>query len=135
MSNPHLYQLLADTVLVLHTAVALFVVGGLPLIVFGRRWRWVDALSFRLAHLAAVLTIALQSWLGADCPLTSLESWLRTRAGAAAYEVSWVEHWLQQLLFYQAPGWAFTTLYSLFGLLVVLIWLRFPPRRDQRPKR
>jgi Protein of Unknown function (DUF2784) len=125
------YQLLADLVLALHLAVVLFVVGGLLLIVAGnlRGWRWVNALAFRLAHLAAVAVVAAQAWLGLVCPLTTLEMWLRVQAHAPSYKGSFIEHWLQRLLYYDAPAWGFTLVYTLFGLAVVLAWWRFPPRR------
>jgi hypothetical protein len=132
------YLALANAVLVLHVGVVLFVVGGLLLIVLGhwrrrRRpgtWRWVDAWWFRLAHLAAIGLVVAESWYGVVCPLTTLEAWLRVRAGAPVYGGSgFVEHWLQRLLYYDAPAWVFTLGYTLFALLVVWAWWRFPPRR------
>ena len=125
------YQFLADAVLVLHFAVVLFVVGGLVVVVAGNslQWRWVNRLWFRLAHLAAIAVVALQAWLGQFCPLTNLESWLRVQAGATAYEKSFIEHWLQRLIYYEAPFWVFTVAYTAFAVLVLLAWWRFPPRR------
>jgi hypothetical protein len=125
------YQLLADVVLTLHFALVVFVVCGLPLIVVGnvRGWRFVNALTFRLAHVVAIAVVAAQAWLGVVCPLTTLESWLREQAGQAAYETSFIEHWLRRLLFYEAPLWTFTAAYTAFGLAVAAAWWRFPPRR------
>ena len=79
------YALLADAVLVLHTGIVLFVVGGLLLVVLGnwRGWPWVNRPWFRLAHLAAITAVVAESWLGLTCPLTTLEWWLRARAGVA----------------------------------------------------
>ena len=123
------YQLLADAVLMLHVAVAGFVVVGLVLVVIGnfRRWQWANAPAFRLAHLVAIAVVAAQAWLGAVCPLTTLEMRLRERAHAATYSGSFIEHWLERVLYYEAPSWAFALSYSLFGLLVVAAWLYFPP--------
>lgn len=127
------YTLLADAVLLLHFGVVLFVVGGLVLVVLGNRfgWRWVNGWWFRLAHLAAIAVVVLQSWFGQICPLTTLESWLRVRGGAPAYDAGFIEHWVQRLLYYEAPSWVFAAAYTAFGLLVVLAWWRFPPRREQ----
>ena len=124
------YQLLADAVLSLHVALVLFVVGGLVLIIAGNLagWRWVNVLWFRLAHLGAITIIVLESWLRLACPLTALEMWLRAQAHARTYTGSFIEHWLQRLLYYDAPGWVFTLAYTLFGLLVVASWLYFPPK-------
>jgi hypothetical protein len=125
------YQLLADAVLVVHFGVVLFVVGGLVLVLVGNwlRCGWVNHLWFRLAHLAAITVVVLQAWLGQYCPLTTLESWLRVQAGSGAYETSFIEHWLQRLIYFQAPFWVFSVAYTVFGALVLLVWWRFPPRR------
>ncbi len=133
MSEILSYQLLADMVLTLHFAVVVFIVGGLILIVVGNlwAWHWVNALWLRLAHLAAILTVVAEAWLGIPCPLTLLESWLRTKAHAATYSGSFIEHWLQRFLYYDAPSWVFTLVYSLFGLLVVASWIVFPLARKR----
>lgn len=125
------YQLLADIVLVLHFAVVLFVVGGLMAVLVGNGlgWRWVNNLWFRLTHLAAIGYVVVQSWFGITCPLTTLESWLREQAGLPSYSESFIEHWVQGLLFYQAPFWIFALVYTVFGALVLLSWWLYPPRR------
>ena len=123
------YHLLADAVLTLHFCIVAFVVGGLIVTIVGNlgAWRWVNNLAFRIAHLAAIAIVVAQAWAGATCPLTSLEMWLRAHARAATYSGSFIEHWLQRLLYYEAPTWVFTLGYSLFGLLVAATWWRFPP--------
>ena len=132
------YQLLADLVLALHLALVMFVVGGLALIVIGnlRAWRGVNALWFRSLHLAAIAVVIAEAWLGAACPLTSVEMWLRENARTSTYSGSFIEHWASRLLYYEAPSWVFTVGYSLFGLLVAAAWWYFPPtfkRRDTAP--
>jgi hypothetical protein len=128
------YQELADAVLLLHFAVVLFVVGGLALILIGnaRDWHWVNDGWFRITHLAAIAVVVVQSWLGQHCPLTILESWLRVQAGAPAYEQSFIEHWVQRIIYYDVPLWAFAVIYTVFAAFVVLSWWRFPPRRIWR---
>ena len=132
MLNNSAYLALADAVLVLHVAIVLFVIGGLVLILVGNRraWLWVNTWWFRLAHLGAIAVVVAEAWFGVTCPLTTLEAWLRLRAGASAYGGSgFIEHWLQRLLYYDAPPWVFTFGYTLFALLVALAWWRYPPRR------
>lgn len=128
------WQLLADTVLVIHAAIVVFVVFGLVLVLVGnaRHWHWVNNPWFRLAHLGAIGTVVAEAWLGIVCPLTTLEMWLREQAGVSGYGAGFIEHWLQQWLYYDAPAWVFVTAYSLFGLLVVATWWRFPPHRRSR---
>ena len=134
------YQLLADLVLTLHFALVVFVVGGLVLVVIGnfRSWHWVNALWFRLAHLGAIAVVVAEVWLGITCPLTTLEMGLRTQARATTYSGSFIEHWVQRILYYDVPSWVFVLGYSLFGLLVIATWLRFPPtskhRRNKRER-
>ena len=128
------YQLLADATLILHVALVVFIVAGLAVIIVGnlRAWPWVNALSFRLAHLAAIAIVVAEAWIGAVCPLTSLEMWLRTQTHAATYSGSFIEHWLQRILYYNAPAWVFTLGYSLFGLAVAATWWYFPPTSGPR---
>ncbi len=125
------YRALADAVLIIHVGVVLFVVLGLAAIFLGNRagWSWVNGFWWRAAHLAAIVVVALQAWLGRYCPLTILESWLREQAGQPAYARSFIQHWLQQLIYYDAPLWLFAIVYTMFGGLVVWAWRRFPPER------
>ena len=122
---------LADVVLVAHVAVAAFVVVGLVVVVAGnlRGWRWVNRMGFRVAHLAAIGIVVAEAWLGIVCPLTTLEMWLRAQAGLPVYGVGFVEHWLQRLLYYDAPPWVFVAGYTAFGGAVLATWWYFPPRR------
>jgi len=129
------YSLLADAVLILHVGVVIFVVGGLVMVFAGnlRGWQWVNTHGFRLIHLAAIGIVVVQSWLVQACPLTDLESWLRLQAGESVYPASFIEVWLQRLLFYESPFWVFTLVYTLFGLLVVATWVYFPPQKTAAP--
>lgn len=125
-----LSRLLADAVLLVHFGVVVFVVGGLLLVVAGNllRWPWVNNGWFRVAHVLAIGFVVVQAWLGKVCPLTTLESWLRAKAGMAAYRQSFIEHWVQRILYYEAPFWVFALAYTAFGLLVLFAWWYFPPR-------
>ena len=124
------YQQLADAVLALHVLIVVFVVLGLVLTVVGNicRWNWVNNLQFRIFHLLAIAIVVAESWFGITCPFTILESWLRSLAQQATYQSSFIEHWLSQLLSYEAPGWMFTLAYSMFGVLAILSWWFYPPR-------
>ena len=132
MDTLRLWQGLADAVLALHFAVVLFVVGGALAVLAGgwRGWRWVRAPLWRRAHGVAIGVVVAQAWLGAHCPLTLLELWLRAQAQqpGALYVQSFIGHWLQRLLYWQAPAWVFVGVYSVFGLAVLWLWWRFPPR-------
>ena len=124
-------QALADAVLLVHLAVVLFVVGGLVAVFVGnaRGWPWVGKRIFRYLHLLAIGVVVVQAWLGATCPLTALESWLRLRSGQPAYSAGFIQHWVHQVLFYEAPAWVFAVLYTGFATLVAWAWWRFPPSR------
>ena len=124
MNDARLYSFIADAILVIHFAFVVFVVFGLMLILIGllARWSWVHNPTFRIAHLAAVGFVVLQAWLGRLCPLTIWENELRLRAGESGYTETFVEHWLRDILFYQAEPWVFITIYTCFGALVVIVW-------------
>ena len=119
---------LADTVLVVHALLVLFIVGGFVAIWVGAGvgWPWVRDRLFRLFHLSAIGVVAALALLGIACPLTVLEDRLRT--GTAGTE-GFLQHWVSRLLYYDLPAWVFTLGYALFALLVLLAWFLVPPRR------
>jgi hypothetical protein len=125
------YLLAADAVLLLHVLFVVFVVVGLLLILAGKRlsWSWVRNWWFRVLHLAAIGVVVLQSWLGAICPLTKLEMYLRGKAGEATYAGGFVSHWLEAILYYRAPAWVFAVVYTAFAIVVVLSWVWVRPHR------
>jgi polyferredoxin len=131
MTNESLYLLAADAILISHVLVVIFVVGGLVFIYVGAglSWRWVRNFWFRVIHLASIMVVLLQSWVGVLCPLTIWEMNLRQMAGDNTYEGSFIQHWLQTILYYDAPGWVFTLGYTLFGMLVLVSWFIIRPIR------
>lgn len=133
-----MWNLLADAMLAAHVALVLFVVLALPLIVWGNRraagarlQALVNGWWFRLAHLATIAVVVAEAWLGITCPLTTWENALRQRGGGSGYAESFIGHWLQRLLFYNAPDGVFTLVYSAFGAAVLAAWWRWPPRRRE----
>lgn len=125
-----LYLLAADALLLLHVLFVAFVVIGLLLVFMGKalHWRWVRNPWFRLIHLLAIAVVVFQSWIGIICPLTTLEMALRSRAGDAHYTGSFIAHWLETLLYYEAPMWVFAVCYTIFGLVVIVSWFWVKPR-------
>ena len=123
-------MLAAELVLVLHTLFVGFVVIGLLLIIIGRlrNWHWILNPWFRVLHIIAIGLVVLQSWLGMICPLTTTEQWLRKHAGDEVYSGSFIAHWLETILYYQAPAWVFITIYTLFGAAVLVSWFWAKPR-------
>jgi hypothetical protein len=131
MEEGALYLLAADLVLFGHVLFAAFIVLGLILVLVGKlfSWAWVRNPWFRLAHVAAIGVVVVQSWLGAICPLTTWEMALREKAGEAVYSGAFVAHWLEEILYYRAPEWVFTVGYTVFGVLVAASWYWVRPRR------
>jgi len=125
-----LFILAADAILLLHVLVVMFNVFGLIFIFIGNalKWSWVRNPWFRLLHLLAITVVVLLAWLNSICPLTSIEMALRTRAGDVAYSGTFISHWLESILYYQAPAWVFIVAYTIFGLMVVVSWFLIRPR-------
>ena|SRR5579862_1675507 len=126
------YRLLADVVVGIHAAYVGFVLFGLVAILIGRAmgWRWVRDPYFRIAHLAAIGFVCLESIVGIDCPLTTLENGLRYAGGQNGYGADFIGYWLDRMIFFDFPRAVFTIAYLLFGLLVLAtLWL-VPIRRS-----
>jgi len=134
MDSGFLYLLAADLLLLSHVLFVAFVILGLALVLTGKplNWAWVRNPWFRVAHLAAIGIVVLQSWVGLICPLTTWEMALRERAGDVVYAGTFMSHWLGSLLYFQAPAWVFAVCYTVFGTIVVTSWFWVPPRRFTR---
>jgi len=130
-STTILYQYLADAILFFHFSFVVFVIFALILTVIGGGlgWSWVRNWWFRLTHLVSISFVVIQSWLGFICPLTTLEMWLRELINEEQYVGSFIQYWLQRILYYQAPDWVFTSIYTVFGALVIVSWIRYPPKK------
>ena len=127
------YRLTADVILVAHVLFAAFLVLGVVAIYLGRwlSWAWVLNFWFRLSHLATIVIVVLQTWIGTICPLTVWEMRLRELSGGERYEDSFIQHWVQTILYYEAPEWVFSVVYMLFGGLIVATWFIVPPKRHR----
>jgi hypothetical protein len=124
-------RLAADALLLLHFAIAAFIVGGLILVWVGAAagWPWVRNAWFRYAHLGAIVFVAAEAVLGYACPLTIWEDVLR---GGVRPE-SFVGRWVYRLLYYRAPEWIFTTAYTAWAAATLLTLVFLPPRKKGVP--
>lgn len=113
---------LADLVVVVHFGYASFLLFGLIAIFIGRwrNWRWVKNRWFRAIHLLMIAIVVAETWAGITCPLTTLENRLRSSEPGRGYEGDFIARWAHDLLFIDAPPWAFNVMYSVFGILVLL---------------
>ena len=102
------YRFLADFLVLIHFAFALFVVAGGLLAL---RWP-----AVRWAHLPAALWGAWIEFTGGICPLTPLENTLRQRAGEAPYAGDFVSHYVLPVLY---PAGLTRPTQLVLGLLVV----------------
>lgn len=117
------YQIAADIVIVLHLMFVFFAVLGSLLVLWRRHLLWF--------HLPAMIWAAWIEFRGGICPLTPLENWLRLQGGIAGYRGSFIEHYVETLLY--PPGLTRTTQVvlgtsvliincGLYGLLLFRIW-------------
>jgi hypothetical protein len=120
-------SLLADTILLVHLLFVAIVVSGVPLILAGKclAWPWISRPWPRIVHLAMILFVVAESFIGVSCPLTVWEDNLRDRLGQRRYgETGLVATYVHDILFYDFAPWVFTAIYVIFSLLVLsLFWL------------
>jgi hypothetical protein len=100
--------LLADAVAVLHAAAVLFLVTGALLALRWPRLLWVHV-PLSLAIFGIYLT-------GSDCPVTTLELWLRERAGEPGYSGGFIGHYLTEPL-----GFPIHATSTQVGILVIAL--------------
>lgn len=122
------WRLLADLLVAIHLAFAVFVIFGGFL-----AWKWRWAVSAHLPALAWGLWVETS---GEICPLTPLENHLRHLAGEAGYAGGFLEHYVVPLLYppglTRADQWVLAALLLAINLLAYGALLR--PRRHLRRK-
>lgn len=85
------YELFADLTVVVHALFVLLVIGGGLLVIRWPRFAWL--------HLPAAcwgVAIEFGGWI---CPLTPLENYWRRQAGLSGYQESFIERYLEPLLY------------------------------------
>jgi len=117
--------MLADLILLVHFALAAFIVLGLPLVWIGAAldWGWIRNRTLRYAHAGAILVVAAESLAGFVCPLTRWEDALRSGADSRSF----VGRWIARLLFYEMPEWTFTVAYALLAAATLATLRLLPP--------
>lgn len=125
--------MLADLILLLHFALAAFIVLGLPLFWIGA-WldcNWARNRVLRYAHAAAILVVAAEALADAVCPLTRWEDALRAGSDGRSF----IGRWAARLLYYDFPEWAFALAYVLYAAATLLTLRLLAPRRPSREGR
>ena len=93
-----LYEIAADLTALAHLLFLAFVVFGAFL---GRRSR-----LWRAAHLACMAYGVFIEVFYFYCPLTYLEQYLREKTGRGTYQEPFIAHYLNKLIYVDAPQWS-----------------------------
>jgi hypothetical protein len=110
----------AAAVLALHLAFILWVIFGALITRRCPVLRWL--------HLASLVYGILVETLEWTCPLTPLENWLRSRAGAPAYQGGFLLHYLDAVVYPDVPS----SLLTACGVAVCLLNLGIYATRSWR---
>lgn len=124
--------LLADVVLVIHFAIALFITWSLPVIWVGGwlKWRFVRSPWFRFTHVGLMAFVLGETLLGKLCPLTLWEGALRRAAGeVVAEDQGFIDFWVSKFLFHDLSWNTYLVIYALFFAAVVGTFYLVPVRR------
>ena len=116
---------LADAILLIHASVVAFIVGGAFYIWVGvwRGWVGIRSRLFRYLHLGAMLFVAAEAVMGLVCPLTLWEHALRGEQP----DTGFVAHWVGRMIYYDLPGWVFSTAYVAFAGALIVTLIVIPP--------
>jgi hypothetical protein len=115
------YRVAADVVVVIHFAFVVFVVIGGVLAL-----RWPKVLWI---HVPAVLYSVWIVAFSITCPLTPLERDLRERGGVDRYGESFIERYVEGVLY---PGDMLRQAQTVAAVVVVASWVAVGVRRRQR---
>lgn len=116
------YRILAVVALALHLSWIVWVALGCALTRGRPVLRWLH-----IGSLLYAVVIVLSAW---PCPLTFVEQWAGRRAGLASYDDTFLEHYLDRLVYPDLPFWLVTSVsvaICLFNLGIYFFRFR---RRD-----
>ncbi len=118
------YKFLAEIVVAIHFLWIVFLIfGAIP----GARWKAVKYLH--VSGLAFALFIQTSR---SYCPLTRLESFLEVRDSLAAYSGSFIGHYLDKLVYINAPEWTIISLTWLLCAFNAYVYVWRPIARKKR---
>ena len=117
----------ANIILIIHFAIAIFIGSNLALIAIGGilKWPWVKIRLFRQIHAGLMMFVLIESILGVACPLTVLESHLRS----SEPQGSFLGYWLNRLLYWDLPNIFFLILYAACLAWTIILWRAVPPKK------
>ncbi|RZD17571.1 MAG: DUF2784 domain-containing protein [Candidatus Acididesulfobacter diazotrophicus] len=121
---------LSGFVLYFHLIVILFIIFGFIVVPIGAKFKWKFIYEFwwRLAHLVSMIVVAIQAVLGKACFLTYIQSDLLENAGKKEYKVPFIQTYVDRLIYYNFPIWAFSIVYIILFLYTIYLWYIFPPQ-------
>lgn len=133
---PLIYRIAADVIVIVHMAYVMTVVLGLPITWIGILLKrpWARNFWWRCGHLAMILIVVFEAWVGITCPLTDWEFHLRELAGQETYRGAFIANCIHDCLFFDATPMTLAICYSIFGLLVLVSFIVAPPRRLESRK-
>jgi hypothetical protein len=128
------YAVLADALVAVHLALALFIVVGQLVIWLGLLlgWNWVRNPWFRWSHLAVMAIVGLEAIFGMACPLTTWEDELREAAGVTVMGGTFIGRAIHYVLFYDVDTTILNVAHIVFALLVIGTFVLAPPHWPQR---
>lgn len=115
---------LASAILAVHLFIIAFNVAGLVVIPLGAwlGWRIVRIAWLRLLHLALLAVVVAQAAAGRACILTI---WQNELTGNAA-PPPLIVHWVDEVIYWNLPIWAFAVLYAVAFLYVLALSFLVP---------
>ena len=125
MTSAFYYQLLTDSVVVLHLFFILFVVLGGILTLVWPKVIWV--------HIPCVLWAIIIELTGKICPLTPLENELRSWAGQGMYSGDFVIHYIEPMIYLEGLTRQLQIILGVMAALVnMMVYTLIYLRKKQR---
>ncbi len=121
---------LAGFVLYFHLLAILFIIFGFVSIPLGvkLKWKFINEFWWRLTHLVSMVIVTVQAILGDACFLTDIQSDLLQTAGKRGYRVPFIQTYVDRLVYYNFPVWAFSIVYVILFVYTIYLWFKAPPK-------
>lgn len=101
-----------------------------PLILIGAKlqWKWIRIRWLRRIHVAMILFVMIEYFIGMMCPLTVLEEYLRQQpAEKSVYPMGFFPALISKILFSDFEPWVYGAIYVAGAFIIILLYRKVPP--------
>jgi len=119
-------HIIADTILLIHFLIIIFIVSLFLLIPISYKlnWEFLKKKQIRVVHVLLISIVTIETIVGVHCPLTILENKFR----GIFVNTSFISSIVKEIIFWELPSIYFLIAYILCFFWTIFLWWKYPPK-------